>query len=71
MTAPVWVLRYINNHGEKFFFVRFGGEHKNIRLIEHTSQRIGDAATFDTLPEAMAALKLAGDPPNWEAIAKS
>lgn len=66
----LYVLRSTNQWGEVYYFLRFGEVHRNIRLIAETTQNIERARTFETYPEAVAALHEAGDPQGWEVVPK-
>lgn len=77
--TPKYRLRITNKYGETFWFVRLGNrwdEHslwnrghddRNRRFIKETSPNRKDGAIFDTLPDALAVIVTAGDPPDWVA----
>lgn len=68
MPADTYVLRFKNGRGEVFYFVKHGMEHKNLRLIEHTTADVEQAHNFDTYPEGITAWNIAGQPPGWDVV---
>jgi hypothetical protein len=76
-TAPKYRLRFTNKYGETYWFVELGHrwdadplwnrgpDPLNRRLIRRTSSKREDGAVFDALPDALAVLVTAGDPPDW------
>ena len=66
---PPYVLVHTNNYGERHYFVALGDkpwpQHPERRLIDATTRDKIKARVFDTLPEALAVLVQAGNPPGW------
>ncbi len=79
-TLPRYVLRHTNAYGEWHYFVRLGHrwdedpkwqglpDPKNRRLIRETTKDRDKATVFDTLPDALAPIVEAGDPPGWQVM---
>jgi hypothetical protein len=75
--TPKYRLRFINAYKEEFWFAGFGPRRDAHpkwsrgpdprRLIGPTSRTREGGMVFDTLPEALAVLVEAGDPPYWNA----
>lgn len=69
---PPYVLVHRNACGEIWYFVRLGdnwGRGDARQLIAATTPERIRARVFDTLPEALEVLVIAGQPPGWEAEA--
>lgn len=69
---PPYVLVFRNAYKDTFYFVRLGDSwphNLERRLIEATTPDRIRARVFDTLPEALETLVVAGQPPGWEAEA--
>lgn len=67
-TLPKYRLRFTNKYGETFWFISLGlnwPHHPDRRLISRTALSRELGTIFDTLPEALAILVTAGDPPDW------
>jgi hypothetical protein len=67
---PKYRLKFTNKWNENFWFVSLGEpwpHRPGFRLIAATARKPEDAAVFDTLPDALAVLVTAGDPPDWVA----
>lgn len=62
-----YVLRFTNNHGEKFYLVNVA-PWKLRTLFVQTSPEIADAMRFSTAPDAAQMLLAADNPANWEII---
>lgn len=77
MTDTKHRLRFTNTYGEQYWFAGFGPRRDAHpkwnrgpdarRLIGPTARRREDGLVFDTLPDALAVLVEAGDPPYWVA----
>lgn len=69
---PPYLLVHTNRFNERWFFVNLGnnwGRGDDRRLIAETTQDKIRARVFDTLPEALEVLVIAGDPAGWTAEA--
>lgn len=64
-----FILRFSPSIAENYYFVRHGetfGLGHQYRLIAETTPKRESARRFDSHEEALAALKLSDDPPNWQ-----
>lgn len=64
-----YILRFSNAYKEHWYFLNHGdtfGPYHQFRLISNTTQDRAKAKRFDAHSDALAALKLANDPPGWE-----
>lgn len=65
-----WLLRFTNQHKEKFYLVRFGDVHGAITMVGETSPDPAKALIYDTFAEAMTAMESAVMPPGWDVVAQ-
>ena len=66
--APRFVLVHTNNRRQRHYFVALGEPwpgRSDRRMIAQTTEDRSKATVFETAPEALAVLALAGDPPSW------
>jgi hypothetical protein len=70
MIPPPYLLVHTDPIAGRYYFVALGdnwGRGDDRRLIAETTQDRIKARVFDTLPEALEVLVIAGDPPCWSA----
>lgn len=66
-----YLLAYLNQWGETFYFQRLGRPHPrrpDVHLITHTTRQRAEATAFDTLPEALDVWLKAGRVPGWRTL---
>lgn len=66
--AQKFILVHTNSRNQRWFFVALGSPwpyRPERRMITSTTQDREKAKVFDTVPEALAILETAGDPPGW------